>query len=275
MTGRVLRATRSGFQAELVVQCFLNALALTTPIRIQDDIGVDFDCVLLEPKEDMLYSGPSFTVQAKRNATTLRYTNPHEIAWLVTHASPLFFAVQTGNLTVDLYSVWRRKPASLRFGTERGMTFLVGPPPDQVTWIDASSQSSELKVYLGPPVVSATLTEVLDPATAEDLRKKLRHWIQIDLENIVCSGAGMHWTVDPEGGRAEFFYSAHNVEKCERNLRRAAVAMRLTHAVARSRGAPCLDAARVDGVDGLLLAWADHLEPELKDELRRVAGLEL
>jgi len=276
---------RMGDRTELLVQFCLNAIAFTTPVPRQEDVGHDFLCALAEPHGDMLWAGQSFMVQAKSNTKPLIFEKPHELAWLRGQENPFLIAVgHKADLRVDIYSTWQRVSAAMQHAASRIVLNFAEPPSgdgEVVLSLDKTSQ----EIYLRKPIVSFTVSDLLNRAKADALRDVLRHWILVDRDNIASRHIDVHWVVGParyntnelppsDAFQLALFWHAKNLDICARNLGRAAAALRLTLEAA---GASATDSERtkLDALDTVLRAWSDVLDPAAKDALADRAGLVL
>ena len=84
---------RLGDRTELLLEFCLNTVAFTTRVPRQEDIGHDFFCVLSEIRDNLIWAGPSFTVQVKSDSAPLVFEKPHEVAWVKDLENPFFLAV--------------------------------------------------------------------------------------------------------------------------------------------------------------------------------------
>jgi len=265
----------------------LNTIAFTTRVPRQEDIGHDFVCALSELQNGFYCAGPSFTVQVKSDNKPFEFDKPHEIAWIKEQENPFFLAV--GNreaLKLDIYSTWNRLNGFLAKRADK-IIFELSPPPPGQKAVSTEEDGSKQVIYLGKPVVSASIQEMMDDAHATTVRDKLRRWILLDRENIVNSHAGMHWTVGPEKWETNeliteatpmmmsIFWNAKNLPKCEENFGRAATELRLTLRQALGEPAEQLpkNAPKVAALEGVLCSYVDCLDQASRDALERHPGI--
>lgn len=273
---------RMGDRTELLVQFFLNTIAFTTPVPRQEDVGHDFFCVLTEPHDNLLWAGPSFTVQVKSTADPLVYKKNHEVMWIKQLENPFLVAVgDKKKLRVDLYSTWQRMNAFLYRAVPRIEFKFSSPPPEQ-DWVVTAPDESAQTVYLGEPIISASLSEIMDQGYAERLRQVVKQWVKIDRQNIACNHAGIHWVVGPPccntneapAARSEdisFFWNPKNLPACARNFGRAAAALRLTLPFGPSSA--LFDSKQIEALDSAIKQWSSCLDSAAKTALARHVGI--
>ena len=288
MPGGRLKSFRLGDRTELMAEFVLNTIAFTTRVPRQEDIGHDFLCALSELRNGFYWAGPSFTVQAKSDNKPLEFDKPHEIAWIKEQENPFFLAV--GNckaLKLDIYSTWNRLNGFLAKAAEKVIFELSPPPPGQEP-VATEQDCSKQVIYLGRPIVSASIQEMMDEAHAISVRDKLRRWILLDRENIVNSRAGMHWVVGPTEWQTNelitedtpkmlrIFWNAKNLPRCERNFGRAATELRLTLRQALGEPAEQLrkNAEQVAALETVLRSYVQCIDPLSRSALERFVGMQ-
>lgn len=276
---------RRGDRTELLVEYWLNALAFTTRVPRQEDIGHDFLCVLAEPHGEMVWAGPSFSVQAKSNTTPLVFATEYGRQWIREQDNPFFVAVGFRDQSrVDLYSTWQRVSGAMQ-GLGDTVKVCLCPPQAGGAEVELSTDGMTQTVFAGKPIASATLDELSDPARAALIRAVIRHWVEVDRENIVCTRAGMHWVVGPKEYETNqkpatlpvqlaLFWNRANLQVCSRNFGRAAAALRLTlegHPACTSH----VTEAQVAALESALRHWAPTLDQGARAALSACAKIEI
>lgn len=233
MTGGQLAATYGGVVNENLAMTFLSKIAFTTKVQRQDDLGHDYHCVLHVPivapaksgtgTVALLTAGPPFNVQAKSDRDSLRYEQSHEREWIGTQQSPFFVCVvDEGSLTVEFFSTWNLHNAIQAHGYGKpgdarvDVVELTMPKPGaDAEWPGFTRAGIEppddgngflLSVPLGPPILSATLPEVI--ADPDAFRAVLRQWIDFERANIVRQAMRMHWVYGPDAWRTNQPFSS-------------------------------------------------------------------
>jgi hypothetical protein len=230
---------RLGDRSELLVGYLLAAVAFTTPVLRQEDVGIDFTCSLITgPDESLLKPGLFFSVQAKSKAEPVVYEKTHELEWIRSQENPLLLCVaDRAASAMDVYSTWNllcavqagwrgQKPSSIR----------LCPGESSAPWpgvIDQQDGSQD--VLLGKPIIRITHDEVFDGERTREIAEVLDAWVAIDRQNIVNRHAGMNWVVGPlayETGKPPggpdcgvFYWNPKNFDKCVVNLGRSNAAM--------------------------------------------------
>jgi hypothetical protein len=287
MPGGQLPISRFGSSTEILVESCLNAIAFTSRVPRQEDVGHDFFCILSELRDGLVWAGPSFTVQAKSNSSRLVFKKPHQVRWVKSLENPFFIAVgNRDKLRVDIYSTWARLNGFLR-RTAKRVILKPGPPTRNRSNPWTAEDGSEQIIALGAPIISATIGEFLDERRATELRKILWQWIAVDRQNIVNSETGMYWVTGPQTYTTNqpiapgtpfvvwAYSNAQNLQVCARNFDRAATALRLTirHRYGKDRERAEFGPSKLDAVDNVLLAWWVDLEGLSRNMLHKWVGL--
>ena len=109
MSGGRSRTFRLGDRAELLIEHLLSAIAFTTRVPRQEDIGIDFMCSLITGSHGagLLKAGPFLSVQAKSSAEAVVYEKAHEREWIMHQENPLLICVaDRAASAMDVYSTW-------------------------------------------------------------------------------------------------------------------------------------------------------------------------
>jgi hypothetical protein len=250
MPGARLHSYRLGDRSELFVEQFLSAIAFTTPVPRQEDIGYDFFCSLISREGNLLKAGPFFAVQTKSTAAPIVYEKPHEIAFITSLENPLLVCVaDRASMAVDVYSTWNVMCGPLAAGQQK-ITLAPGIPRDDWPGVIHNADKSQ-EIRLGPPIVRITSGELFDQDRMDAIATVINDWITLDRRNIVNRSAEMYWVQGPleyttgqrpEGaGGIAFYWHPDNVPGASRNLGRAATALELIlrdHLPASERGKP-------------------------------------
>ena len=266
---------RLGDRTELLAEFCLNTIAFTTRVPRQEDIGHDFFCVLSEVRQDLLWAGPSFTVQVRSAPDPLVFEKEHEIAWIKNLENPFILIVgHRDELRVDIYSTWMRLNGFLRKAANR-IVLNPGPPKEGFGQVWTAEDGAEQIISLGQPVITATMDEFMDKARTSIFSDVLKQWVILDRENIVNTRAGMYVVVGPQTYEtnkppssetnliAWIYWNARNLDRCQIIFGRAAAALRLTlrNALGPEKEKDPRYAEKIQILDEVLRAYKEVLEP--------------
>lgn len=292
MPHRRQRDFRFGDRTELLAEFCLNTIAFTTRVPRQEDIGHDLFCVMAERQGDNLYAGPFFTVQVKSSPLDLVFAKPHEYEWLSKLENPYFLVVgDKQKQKIDVYTTWRRLLATLDSKASK----IVMKPGDPTvgnhqgyrkngfSWI--ARDMSEHLIWLGKPIISRTIADLMDEKIACHTAATLKEWILLDRQNIVRASMGMHWITGPHDhatnelpirldNAVSLFFNPNNLSCCQRNLGLVATELRLTLEGARLTQDPEFK-RKVSSLDSTLDAFSDCLDSIARKVLKEYCRLDL
>lgn len=179
MVGSVPRNFHEGSRSEILADFLLSGWGTVTPVRRQDDFGVDLYCTLTKDIGQRAIVTEYYSVQVKSNDDPWDFTTPDEIQWLFDHPTPLFLACVDKTTTVlSIYQTIPRflasfydKPARLRLTPSNQD---IGQPAQ---WHDGED------FPLSAPIIRVSLDELRDPGKLNTLRSVLQYWVSADAYN--------------------------------------------------------------------------------------------
>ncbi len=180
MPGSYAGNLKEGSRSELLADYLFSQLGAVTPVRRQDDIGVDLYCTLSDRIGPLNVVRDYFVVQVKSGLDPWLFKDELSVKWLVEYPNPLFLAcVDKKKGSVAVYHVMPRfhlwalgtlpKELSLQPEEYKDGTF--------VRW-----ESGEF-FSLSAPIIHATISDLTNDDTMDHLGAVLRHWVSIDRDN--------------------------------------------------------------------------------------------
>jgi hypothetical protein len=180
MVGALATNLHEGSRSEILADYLFSAWGTVTPVRRQDDYGIDLYCTLTERVGQRARVEDYFTAQVKSTEDPWPLQNREAVEWLIHYPTPLFLCVVNKKETrVRVYHVFPRYylwamgqvPDSLE------LTPGSGKEGQMVQWTSASSYS------LSAPIIEATLADLNNDDRMASLRTVFRHWVRLDREN--------------------------------------------------------------------------------------------
>jgi hypothetical protein len=224
MTGAYARNPHEGSRSEILADYLFSSWGTVTPVRRQDDYGIDLYCTLSDRIGQRAVVRDYFVVQVKSGTDPWVFEHEKSVQWLVEYPNPLFLAcVDKKNLSVSVYHVMPRfqvwafgkLPVRLELKPE-GMD-----DGESVTWENGESFS------LSAPIIRATIAELCDEDKMEALRKVFQFWVQFDRENCDLVRQGLlrfripaSYRVNelPKTGISQIGYGQPEMEFLERGI---------------------------------------------------------
>ncbi len=209
MSGGLSHNFRQGNRSELLADYLMSSIALTTPIRRQDDLGYDFYCQLSNESSGYLTFGSPFLLQIKSDdgKNIVDYgveTNwkPENLTWLFKLDIPLFIGIVNKKKSLleiyDTSALWQvynlnhLSPSRIRMqpSTRR---------PDEMrencrvskleNWPEQHGDGMMYEIDLGNPLISLSNQEVLGGNSLTDKKNLLGRVVDYELTNILLRKA--------------------------------------------------------------------------------------
>jgi hypothetical protein len=174
MPGRLRTSFRSGNLTEHLGLLLLKGVAAVADVPRTEDIGLDAVATLLRRDADgNCYAEDGFVVQLKSDSDLSIAYRAHQLSWFLAQPQPMFIGVVSRkNAGISLYTTLYANQAVLALHAEE-ITMRFGKSDDPYPW--AGGPGSSATVWLGPPLLSWTLTEIADEtwsAAAYDILKQ-------------------------------------------------------------------------------------------------------
>jgi hypothetical protein len=204
MPGRLRSSFRSGNLAEHLGLLLLKGIAAVAEVARPEDIGLDAIATLLRRDDDgNCYAEDSFVVQLKSDSATSIQYQDHELDWLVGQSQPMFIGrVSLADSQISLYPTLFVNQAALslharrvtvRFGTSGLPPFLAGQKWSP--WRGEPDHSAAT-VWLGEPVLTWTLSDLVDESWAARAYQTLKRFIRLARRELELVSLGQCSVID-------------------------------------------------------------------------------
>jgi hypothetical protein len=186
MPGRLRTSFRSGNLAEDLGLLLLKGMAAVAEVARTEDVGLDAVATLLRRDADgNCYAEDSFLVQLKaESVTTIEYED-HELAWFLGQTQPMFIGhVSLARSEISLYPTLHvnqavlslnAKKVSIHFGASELPPFYRGQ--EWAPW--GGDEDWGARVWLGPPILTWTLSELPDHNWATRSYETLKRFLVV------------------------------------------------------------------------------------------------
>jgi hypothetical protein len=178
MPGRLRTNFRSGNLAEHLGLLLLKGIAAVADVPRTEDVGLDAVATLLRRDADgNCYAEDGFVVQLKSDSETSMEYRDHQLRWLCAQSQPMFIGiVSRKDARISLYPTLHANHAVLALQAEQ-ITMLFCKSEGPYPW--AGGPGNSATVWLGPPLLSWTLTEMDDAPWLETAYDILRRFLGI------------------------------------------------------------------------------------------------
>lgn len=183
MAGSVAANFHEGSRSELLADYLFSTWGTVTPVRRQDDYGVDLYCTLTERMGQRASVTEHYSVQVKSTTDPWLLDDEQSVRWLVEHPTPLFLACV--DKTAGILRVYQ---LSSRF-----YVWAMGALPARLALCPEDTEDGSFTWWqhrgdgdlfsLSAPFLRVTIAELVDGAMLNTFRNVLAHWIRFDREN--------------------------------------------------------------------------------------------
>jgi len=163
MPGRLPTNFRSGNLTEHFGLLLLKGIAAVADVPRTEDVGLDAVATLLRRDADgNCYAEDAFVVQLKSDSVTSMEYQAHQLSWFLAQSQPMFIGlVSRKDARISLYTTLHVNQAVLALHAKK-TTILFGKSASPYPWAGGPEDSAT--VWLGPPLLSWTLTQIDDAA---------------------------------------------------------------------------------------------------------------
>jgi hypothetical protein len=180
--GAVASNLHEGSRSEVLADYLFSAWGTVSPVRRQDDIGIDLHCALTERVGWLGRVTDYYSVQVKSTDDSWKFGDSESVKWLVQYPQPLFLAHVEKKLgVVRVFHVAPRFTVGLFPPLPSSLELTMEDTDDgsSVQWTDNTQFS------LSAPILRVGIEDLLDKTRMTALRSIFQAWVRIDWEN--CS----------------------------------------------------------------------------------------
>ena len=180
VTGAVAANLHEGSRAEVLADYLFSGWGTVTPVRRQDDFGIDLYCTLTDRIGQRAIVTDYFVVQVKSTNEPWLFNGVDSVKWLIQYPQPLFLAwVDKKAGILRVYHVTRRfLVGSMRLLPTR--LELIPETLDEGTFVDWSKAG---RFSLSAPIIRVSLSDLLNETLMAKLRQVFTEWVRIDRNN--------------------------------------------------------------------------------------------
>jgi hypothetical protein len=180
MVGTVSRNFHTASRAEILADFLVSGWGTATPVRWQNDYGVDLYCTLTEHDGRLSVVTDYYSLQVKANDDPWLFESEPSVRWLLEYPMPLFLACSNKTKTVlSFYQTLPRFVAGFR-----------EPPPERLELIPTTDDEGVVAEWndgvqfsLSAPILRVSLDDLEDQPKLVRLKSVLRDWARRDSLN--------------------------------------------------------------------------------------------
>jgi len=187
MVGSVARNPHTGSRSEILADYLFSGWGTVTPVRRQDDYGVDLQCTLTEAIGQRAVVTDYYSVQVKSGDGPWVFESDDDIRWLFKYPTPLFLACvdKTGGTLAIYHTMSRFLAGMFPSPTHLKLTPSALDDGESVAWTNGTDFS------LSAPILRVSLSDFVDERKLEILRDVLKYWVTLDTFNCDLRRIGL------------------------------------------------------------------------------------
>ena len=197
MPGAIAPNLHEGSRSEILADYLFSSWGTVTPVRRQDDYGIDLFCTLTEAVGQRAVVTDYYSVQVKSTDDAWVITGNDAIRWIVEHPTPLFLAcVDKGHGVLSVYRTLARFLAG--FWELEGRLELIPSAGDDgqcAQWMDPT------RFQLSAPILRITISDLMDQERIRRLRDVFQFWVRTDQLNCNFRQMGLLRLREPHAYR--------------------------------------------------------------------------
>ena len=187
MPGAVALNFHEGSRSEILADYLFSTWGTVTPVRRQDDYGIDLFCTLVASIGQRAVVTDYYSVQVKSTDDAWVIEGNDAIKWLVEHPTPLFLAcVDKHGGVLSVYRTLTRFLAA--FWEPQGRLELIPSAGDKgqcAQWLDPT------RFQLSAPILRVTINDLMNKEALAHFQKVLQFWAGVDRENCNFRRTGL------------------------------------------------------------------------------------
>ena len=187
MVGAISPNFHEGSRSEILADYLFSTWGTVTPVRRQDDFGIDLFCTLTKRIGQRAFVTDHYSVQVKSTTDAWVLEGNDSIEWLVNHPTPLYLAcVDKSRACLSIYRTAARFLAS--FWPLEGRLELSPSEGDEghcPQWRDPT------KFDLSAPILRVTLADLTNADELAALRLVFEYWVGIDRDQCTLRRMGL------------------------------------------------------------------------------------
>jgi hypothetical protein len=187
MAGSVATNLHQGSRSELLADYLFSGWGPITPVRRQDDYGLDLFGGLAEQEGKRSVVKDYYVVQVKSTPEPWDFPDQESVKWLVEYPLPIFLScVDKKKGVLSIYHVTPRFCCAI--GALPKSLVLV---PEDVDEGECTQWTGGERYSLSAPILRVCLGDFLDVDRLSDLRGVFRHWVRVDRANVELRSRGL------------------------------------------------------------------------------------
>ena len=208
MVGAVAPNLHEGSRSEILADYLFSTWGTVTPVRRQDDYGIDLFCTLTEAIGQRAIVTDYYSVQVKSTDDPWVIEGNNSIKWLTEHPTPLFLTcVDKNGGVLSVYRTLARFLAGFWPQDRLELIPSTGDDGLHAQWQDPT------KFQLSAPILRVTLNDLMDKEKLAHFRKVMQFWVGVDRKSCNFRRMGLLRLREPHSYRVNELPNTDIVEQ--------------------------------------------------------------
>ena len=175
MTGAYAPNLHEGSRSEILADYLFSSWGTVTPVRRQDDFGIDLFCTLMKRVGQRAFVTDHYSVQVKSTTEPWVFDDADSVEWLINHPTPLYLAcVDKSGGRLSIYRTAARFLAAMWPHDRLVLTPSLGDEGEHPQWRD------NVHFDMSVPILRVTFADMTRKKRLAHLRKVFEFWVAID-----------------------------------------------------------------------------------------------
>ena len=208
MAGAIAPNLHEGSRSEILADYLFSTWGTVTPVRRQDDYGIDLFCTLTKRIGQRAFVTDHYSVQVKSTTDPWVLEGNDSVEWLANHPTPLYLAcVDKGGAQLSIYRTAARFLAAMWPHDRLVLTPAVGDEGHCPQWRDPANFD------LSAPILRVGLADLNDATRLSELRQVFEYWVGVDRDQCAMRRMGLLRVREPDRYRVNEIPNYGTVEQ--------------------------------------------------------------
>lgn len=196
MAGAISPNLHEGSRSEILADYLFSTWGTVTPVRRQDDYGIDLFCTLTKRVGQRAFVTDHYSVQVKSTNDPWVLEGNDSVEWLANHPTPLYLAcVDKGGAQLSMYRTAARFVAAMWPHDRLVLIPGEGDEGERPQWSDPANFS------MSAPILRVGLADLTDAKRLAYLRTVFEFWVGVDRDQCNMRRMGLLRVREPANYR--------------------------------------------------------------------------
>lgn len=191
--GYIANNLRQGYRAEYLAKYIISEFGPCERVNPENDYGLDLIATLMQRVGIGGVVSSMYGIQVKSGNAEFHYSGEQLADWISAYNIPILMCrADRTDVRIKLYSTWTLHHLILdaNFASVRQIDFIEEYGNNQTLRMPEVTDQ-KASVWLGPPIIDVSASELHQNNNVDELRQTLEEWILFDARNYFRRNAGI------------------------------------------------------------------------------------